>query len=95
MPTPSEQLFSWSESIDALEITNPLAFDYFYHFHSMNGLREGNLSPYRRLVGIGDFCESSSEKLTEDFLYAITDRFSIDREDMNSYYVSEEGFHFF
>ena len=94
MSSSSNQLISWGKAIDALELINPQAFDCFYHFHSIHGLRERNLSPFRRLVGIGDYCESTSETLTEDFLSAIADFFSIDESDMYSYSLSEEGFEF-
>ena len=59
----------------------------------MHGLREGDLSPFERLTGIGDHCESALDTLTEDFLGAIADHFSIDKSNMDSYCVSEEGFH--
>lgn len=94
MHSRSQQLISWSDSIDALELINPLAFNYFYDFHSMHGLREKNLSPFRRLAGIGDYCESAAENLTDDFLRAIANHFSIDESDMDSYSVSEDGFKF-
>ena len=94
MHSRSQRLISWSDSIDALELINPRAFDYFYHFHSMYGLKERNLSPFRRLAGIGDYCESAAENLIDDFLRAIANHFSIDESDMDSYCVSEEGFQF-
>jgi len=94
MPSSSNKFISWSESIDALELINPRAFDYYYHFHSMHGLRDRNLSPLGRLIGIGDYCESTGDSLTNDFLSAIADHFSLDESDMDSYCMSDEGFHF-
>lgn len=93
MPSSANHVISWSDSINALELVNPNAFNYFYHFHSMHGLREGDLSPFKRLTGIGDHCESAIDSLTEDFLGAIADLYSIDKINMDSYCVSEEGFH--
>jgi hypothetical protein len=94
MPSLSNQLITWSESIDALESINPLAFNYYYDFHSTHGLKERNLSPFKRLSGIGDYCESAGENLTADFIRAIAEHFSIVESDLDSYCVSEQGFLF-
>jgi hypothetical protein len=95
MPSTFKKLFSWSDSINALEAIKPLAFRYFYDFHSIHGLRERNLSPNKRLVEIGNYCESASESLTDDFFCAITEHFSIDECNIDYFCVSDEGFHFF
>ena len=94
MPSSSKLLISWSDSINALESINPLAFNYYYDFHSTNGLKERNLSPFKRLSGIGDYCESAGENLTADFIRAIAEHFSIVESDLDSYCVSEQGFLF-
>jgi len=57
---------NWSSVLDAYEKRNPQGFDYFYHFHSMHGLEENDLSPYKRLEEIAEFSEGNVDLIVED-----------------------------
>ena len=59
-------LIYWSSVLDAFEKHNPQGFDYFYHFHSMHGLEENDLSPYKRLEEIAEFSEGNADLIAED-----------------------------
>jgi len=48
----TETILPWNRVIDLLELHHPLAFNYFYDFHSQEGLKQYDLSPYERLDDI-------------------------------------------
>jgi hypothetical protein len=90
----SDLSISWREAIDLLENYNKSAFEHFYNFHSIHGIRDKNLSPCERLADISDNCESTAENLICDFISAIIYASKRDEEDFDSYAIDEEGFHF-
>lgn len=51
----------WSEVLDAFEKRNHHGFDYFYHFHSMHGLPEYDLSPFERLEQIAEYSSEANK----------------------------------
>jgi hypothetical protein len=68
---------SWIEILNALELSNPQAFNFFYHFHSLYGYPEGNFSPFERLSDIEQYSESDHERLTADLSTCIYQILSI------------------
>jgi hypothetical protein len=63
MKTPQQCSIHWNDALHCLESTNPCAFDYYYHFHYINGLKENALSPYERLMEIGEHSPCDCEVL--------------------------------
>ena len=57
---------AWGDLLNAFEKANPKAFDFFYHFHSIYGLDEDDISPNDRLQDIGAHSECDFQQLVSD-----------------------------
>ena len=45
---------SWSSLLEIWEQQDPVAFEYFFNFHEVNGLEDEDLTPYERLIKINE-----------------------------------------
>jgi hypothetical protein len=72
---------TWANALDIFEKANPQAFEFFYSFHSLYGIEEGDLSPLKRLDGIMEYSESAYIQIYEDLILSLLVAHSIQNQD--------------
>jgi len=89
---PMLQNIEWKSLLYEYERSNPKGFGYYYHFHSIYGLEEDDLSPFERLQEIGENSENDFEQICSDFKKAACSVASLEyNEDSYDYQLDEEG----
>jgi hypothetical protein len=93
-PMQQTAFFDWVDLLDLAEKNRPRAYNLFYGFHSVYGLKEGDLCPSERLADIERHSPCDFQQLVYDFTAAALPYLTGDQLEEMEREINSEGISF-